>query len=147
LMNNAVGYGCAYCFNSDYNKRKNELPKTGPLETRIIFSSGTSIVFSPDVVLNLINNKDKIDMEKIDDASIGEFIMNEMPDVELKPVVTNIPSSGFYIVPNVEGDSEKIKDLIKNNQIIFFRNHNGNRELDTKQMALIIEHLNKESRD
>lgn len=136
LKNNAVQYGCALCWNMEYNKRKQDLP-----ENTIIFSSGTSIIFSPDVVINLINNKDKIDMGKIDDASIGEFIQNEMPDVEMQPVLKNTPNSGFHFVPNLEEDREKIKNLIKDNKIIFFRNHNGNRELDANQMAIIIDVL------
>jgi hypothetical protein len=140
LRKNAVGYGCALCWNMEYNKRKQDLP-----ENTIIFSSGTSIIFSPDVLLNIINNKDKIDMGKIDDASIGEFVQNEMPEVEMQPVLKNTTNYGFHFVPNLNEDKEKIKGLIKDNKIIFFRNHNGNRELDANQMRIIIEVLNEDA--
>jgi len=140
LRKNAVGYGCALCWNMEYNKRKQDLPKN-----TIIFSSGTAIIFSQDVIMNIINNKDKIDMGKIDDASIGEFVQNEMPEVEMQPVLKNTTNYGFHFVPNLDEDKEKIKGLIKDNKIIFFRNHNGNRELDANQMRIIIEVLNEGS--
>jgi len=139
LKNNAVGYGCALCWNMEYNKNKAALP-----ENTIIFSSGTSIIFSSDVVMNIINNKDKLDMMKIDDASIGEFIQNEMPEVEMQPVLKNTTNYGFHFVPDLKEDRDKIKDLIKDNKIIFFRNHNGNRELDANQMAIIVDVLTHE---
>jgi hypothetical protein len=124
----------------EYNKRKQDLP-----ENTIIFSSGTAIIFSPDVIMNIINNKDKIDMGKIDDASIGEFVQNEMPEVEMQPVLKNTTNYGFHFVPNLDENKEKINGLIKDNKIIFFRNHNGNRELDANQMRIIIEVLNEDA--
>jgi hypothetical protein len=140
LKNNAVGYGCALCWNMEYNNNKAALP-----ENTIIFSSGTSIIFSSDVVMNIINNKHKLDMMKIDDASIGEFIQNEMPEVEMQPVLKNVPNYGFHFVPDLKEDHDKIKDLIKDNKIIFFRNHNGNRELDANQMAIIVDVLTNDA--
>jgi hypothetical protein len=140
LQNNAVGYGCALCWNMEYNKNKAAIPAN-----TIIFSSGTSIIFSSDVVMNIINNKDKLDMGKIDDVSIGEFVQNEMPEVEMQPVLKNTTNYGFHFVPNLNEDREKIKALIQDNKIIFFRNHNGNRELDANQMAIIIDVLKRES--
>ena len=136
LKNNAVGYGCALCWNMEYNKNKAALP-----ENTIIFSSGTSIIFSSDVVMNIINNKDKLDMMKIDDASIGEFVQNEMPEVEMQPVLKNTKNYGFHFIPDLKEDRDKIKDLIQDNKIIFFRNNNGNRELDANQMAIIVDIL------
>jgi hypothetical protein len=136
LKNNAVGYGCALCWNMEYNKNKAALP-----ENAIIFSSGTSIIFSSDVVMNIIHNKNKLDMMKIDDASIGEFVQNEMPEVEMQPVLKNTKNYGFHFVPDFKEDRDKIKELIRDNKIIFFRNHNGNRELDANQMAIIVDVL------
>jgi hypothetical protein len=140
LKNNAVGYGCALCWNMEYNKNKAALP-----ENTIIFSSGTSIIFSPDVVMNIINNKDKLDMMKIDDASIGEFVQNEMPEVEMQPVLKNTKNYGFHFVPDLKEDRDKIKELIQDNKIIFFRNHNGDRELDANQMAIIVDILSNDA--
>jgi len=139
LRNNAVGYGCALCWNMEYNNRKHELP-----ENLVIFSSGTSIIFSTDVLMNMLNNKDKIDMGLIDDVSIGKFVQNEMPEVEMQPVLKTTTNFGFHFVPNFDEDREKIRELIKDNKIIFFRNHNGNRELDANQMRIIIDILEKE---
>jgi hypothetical protein len=136
LKMNSVQYGCALCFNVEFNKGKTHLP-----ENQFIFSSGTSIIFSPDVVLNIINNKDKLDKMQIDDVSIGKFIQNEMPEVEMQPVLKNTKEHGFYFVPDLKEDRDKIKDLIRDNKIIFFRNRSENRELDTNQMAIIVDIL------
>lgn len=140
LKNNAVGYGCALCWNMEYNKNKAALP-----ENTIIFSSGTSIIFSSDVVMNIINNKDKLDMMKIDDASIGEFVQNEMPEIEMQPVLKNTKNYGFHFIPDLKEDRDKIKELIQDNKIIFFRNHNGDRELDANQMAIIVDILSNDA--
>jgi hypothetical protein len=140
LKNNAVGYGCALCWNMEYNKNKAALP-----ENTIIFSSGTSIIFSSDVVMNIINNKNKLDMMKIDDASIGEFVQNEMQEIEMQPVLKNTKNYGFHFVPDLKEDRDKIKELIQDNKIIFFRNHNGNRELDANQMAIIVDILSTDA--
>jgi hypothetical protein len=124
LRHNAVQYGCALCFGKE-------------------FSSGTSMIFSPEIILNLINNKDKIDKNVIDDLSIGHYITKEMPEVELQPVLKNEPEHGFHYIPNLGADQTKIRALLNNNKIIFFRNHNGDRELDAKQMKIIVDVLDE----
>jgi hypothetical protein len=137
LRENPIDYGCAVCFSIEYNKKKNELP-----ENQYIFSSGTSIIFTPEVALNIINNKDKLDKELIDDVSIGKFIQIEMPDIEMKSVMNNIPNNGFLFVPSLN-DREQIKQLVHDDNIVIFRNNNGNRELDADQMNTIVELLNE----
>jgi hypothetical protein len=140
LKNNAVGYGCALCWNMEHDNNKTLHPYSP-----IIFSSGTSIIFSSDVVMNIINNKNKLDMQKIDDLSIGEFVEKEMPEVKLQPVLKNTKNFGFHFVPDLKEDRDKIKELIQDNKIIFFRNHNGDRELDANQMAIIVEILSNDA--
>jgi hypothetical protein len=139
LKNNAVKYGCALCWNMEHDN------KTVHPYSPIIFSSGTSIIFSSDVVMNIINNKNKLDMQKIDDLSIGEFVENEMPEVKLQPVLKNTKNFGFHFVPDLKEDRDKIKELIQDNKIIFFRNHNGDRELDANQMAIIVDVLSTDA--
>jgi hypothetical protein len=126
LSNNSVDYGCALCF--DLNN-KDGVP----------FSSGTSIIISSHVAMNMIQNKDKINMKDVDDVGTGTFIKNEMPQIEMKPVLKDVPNYGFYFINNMEEDREKIKKFINDNKIVFFRNNNGgDRKLDISQMKIII---------
>lgn len=122
LQKHAIDYGCALCFGDQ-------------------FSSGTSIIFSSDVVLNIIKKQEKLDKGVIDDVSIGNFIHSEMPEVKMKPVLNDLPEHGFYFVPKLEEQKVNVDDLIKDNKIIFFRNHNGDRELDANQMKQIVDAL------
>jgi hypothetical protein len=133
LKQNSVDYGCALCF--DLNNREGQP-----------FSSGTSIIIASDVAMYMINNKDKINMTDIDDVGIGVFIKNEMPQIEMKAVFKDNPNYGFYFISNMEEDREKIKKFMKENKVVFYRNHNGgDRKLDVKQMKIIIDILNEES--
>jgi hypothetical protein len=91
---------------------------------------------------NIVNKKDKVDFSTIDDVAIGKFVMNEMPEIKMKPIFDNIPDNGFYSVPNFNADKDKIRNFIENNKIIFFRNRNDeDRNIDPKQIDIIIEIL------
>jgi len=125
LKKNPVDYGCALCFDQE------DIP----------FSSGTSIVLSSKVVNYMIENKDKLDMVIIDDVSIGKFIRKEMPEIVMTPVLKDTAAQGFYFVK----EEDNIKELIKNNRPVFFRNHNGDRTIDVRQMENIIHVLNENS--
>jgi hypothetical protein len=135
LKRNSVDYGCALCFGMEHVNNKGAVPP----ET--IFSSGTSIVLSQKAALNLIDNKEHVDKTIIDDVSIGKFVNQKMPEIDMKPVVHDRKDNGFLFVPNVEANKEKLKTLISNNNFIFFRNNNGDRDNDAKQMEVIVEHL------
>ena len=131
LSNNPVDYGCGLCY--DLNNKDGQP-----------FSSGTSIIISSDVAMNMINNKDKINMKDIDDIGTGIYIKNEMPHIEMKPVLKDIPKYGFYFINNMGEDRVKIKQFIDDNEIVFFRNNNGGeRKVDINQMKIIIDILNE----
>lgn len=129
LKINPVDYGCSLCFGLENTETKT-------------FSSGTSIILSSKVVKNIVQNKKMIDMNIIDDVSIGNFVLNNIPNVKLKPVLNSFENNGFYIVPNYE-NNEKIYELIENNDIVIFRNRNENRKNDAEQMKQIVELLEK----
>jgi len=139
LKNNPVDYGCSLCFGLE-NTQQNHSETDKETET---FSSGTSIILSSNVVKNIVQNKTMIDMDIIDDVSIGNFILNNMPNVKLLPVLKSFKNNGFFIVPNYENNKEKMYELIENNQIVIFRNRNDNREQDADQMKQIVDLLEK----
>jgi len=126
LKNNPVQYACALCFRGD-----------------VKYSSGTTITLSSSVVSKLVENKEKIDYSIIDDMSIGKFIMKNMPDIKMDELFQDIPNNGFYMIPDLSSDKEKIKNFMKDKEIVFFRNRdaNENRELDANQMGLIVDIL------
>ena len=126
LENKSVDYGCALCF---YGERP--------------FSSGTSIILSPKMVENLINNKTDIVYDTIDDVEIGNFISKFHTDVSMKPVLTSLANNGFYFTPNMNSDQEKINEYILQNEIVFYRNRNDDddRVLDANQMEIIINNI------
>lgn len=131
LMLNSVDYGCSLCHEPGW-------------EGKYPFSSGTSIILSPDIFLKILENKQYVDETVIDDVSIGKLIIEKLGDIKIKPVFEKIPNHGFYFVPNFEGNSDKIKEyIIENDPIIFYRNHNGDRDLDSKQMKIIVDILNE----
>jgi len=123
---NPVQYACALCFRGD-----------------VKYSSGTTITLSSSVVSTIIENKEKIDYSIIDDMSIGKFIMKNMPDVKMDELFPDIPNNGFYMIPDLSADKEKIKNFMKGKEIVFFRNRdaNENRLLDANQMDLIVDIL------
>ena len=126
FKHNTVKYGCTLCTDA------NNIP----------FSSGTSIIFSPDIITNIVNNKNKLDYSTIDDVSIGNFIQKHMPEIKMEPILSNLPNNGFYSVPNLDNDKNKILDLVQDNKIAIFRNRNDdNREIDVKQMNTIVDLL------
>lgn len=124
LEKNSVDYGCALCWYSD-----------SP------YSSGTSIILSPRMVNNIIDNKTVIDYDVIDDVSIGKFISTYNNDISMKPVMKSLDNNGFYFTPNMNSDKTRLTEYIAQNEIVFYRNHNGDRELDANQMEIIVDNI------
>jgi len=100
------------------------------------YASGTSIIFSKSTLTDLLNYKDNIKKNLIDDVAIGVFA-KEYLDVEPKYV----PESRFISLPDENGDATKIIDLIKDKDYIFYRNRQPDRATDVAQMKIIIEYL------
>jgi hypothetical protein len=135
LKNNRVDYGCALCFGIE---KYEETDKVLPPE---IFSSGTSIILSGKLALNIIENEKYADKTIIDDVSIGKLIFEKFPKIKMKQIFSDEPQNNFYFFPNLNGDVNKIKEFMKEKKIVFFRNHNGDREIDYKQVEIIIQIL------
>jgi hypothetical protein len=136
LQINPVQYGCGLCWGIEHVGKKEHLGN--------IYSSGTSIILSSETVVRILENKEFIDETVIDDVSIGKLIAKKLPDVEMKNVFKNVPNNGFAFVPNFNKETENTLNQFmdeKSDQIVFYRNHNGDRELDVSQMTQIIDYL------
>ena len=141
LRVNPIQYGCGLCWGIE-NADKPEKDRGH------IYSSGTSIILSSATVSRILENKQFMDETVIDDVSIGELISKKMPDVKMKPVFKNVPNNGFAFVPNFNNQTKSGNTLNRfldenSDQIVFYRNHNGDRELDVLQMTQIIDYLDK----
>jgi len=133
LIENRTDYGCSLCWGVD---------ATHPIASEnTIYSSGTSMIFSSNMLLKILQNKEFVDETLIDDVSIGKLITERIPDVELKPVFKNEKNHGFHIVPDMKKDRNKIINFTKDPSIVFFRNNNEDREVDVHQMDIIVKTL------
>lgn len=136
LKINPVQYGCGLCWGIE------NVGKTTDIGN--IYSSGTSIILSSATVARILENKQFIDETVIDDVSIGNLISKKLPDVEMEPVLKHVPNNGFAFVPNFKKESGNTLNRFMDEtsgQIVFYRNHNGDRELDVSQMTQIIDYL------
>jgi hypothetical protein len=82
----------------------------------------------------LLNNKNLLETDKIDDVAIRLFFSKHYPNIKLE----NIFDDRYLFVPDMEGNYEKIKELIMNKNYIFYRNRNNNRDIDPIQLKQII---------
>jgi hypothetical protein len=102
-----------------------------------IYASGTSIIFSKNTLREFLNKKQYIRKDLIDDVSIGILMHDYLPNIRQH----YIPENKFIFIPDVNGDSSKIIDIIENESYIFYRNRQPDRKTDIKQMAIIIDYL------
>lgn len=110
-------------------------PRVGIHNTSLfgtIFASGISITLSNDTVKYLINNKDKLRHDIVDDVSIGLLFQTYNPTIlnEGKQYI----SSDLY-TNTITSKNTNINDYI------FFRNKSSNRIVDIQIMDLIVKKL------
>lgn len=96
-----------------------------------IYASGISITFSNDTIKYLINNKEKLRHDIVDDVSIGLFFQKYNPTILKKG--KQFISTELYT--NTVTKNTNINDYI------FFRNKCSNRTVDIKIMDLIVKNL------
>jgi len=96
-----------------------------------IYASGISITLSNDMVKYLINNKDKLRHDIVDDVSIGLFFKTYNPTILNEG--NQYMSSELYT--NAVTQNTNINDYI------FFRNKSSNRMVDIQIMDLIVKNL------
>lgn len=96
-----------------------------------IYASGISITLSNDTVKYLINNKDKLRYDIVDDISIGLFFQTHNPLILKKGI--KYMSSNLY--------TNAVTKNTNINNYIFFRNKSSNRMVDIQIMNLIVKKL------
>lgn len=106
------------------------------------YIEGTSIIFTPLAVKHIIDNIHLIRTDLIDDLAFAIFIREHRPDVN----VQNLPSKKYMFVPcffeNNAINVKAIREMVFNNEIIFYRNKCCNkRKIDVIQMNIIKESL------
>jgi len=111
--------------------------KNHPDLENLVYASGTSILFSRNVLKEFLNKKQHIRTDLIDDVSIGVLIRDHLPNITQH----YIPENRFIFIPDENGDRSKIVDIIKDKSYIFYRNRQSDRKIDVKQMEIIIEYL------
>ena len=87
------------------------------------YASGTSIILSNDVAKHMVQNKDNIRHDIVDDVSIGIYIKDYLPD-------------SYYDKCPLFLENINEKDNV-DSRGVFFRNRTENRDLDADQMEMI----------
>ena len=99
------------------------------------FASGTSIILSSKLVKRILENKQHIQYDLIDDVAIGVLIHDYFSDI--------IPvdfSKYFIALDNHNGHEPSIKSQISNPTHIFYRNRaSDTRNIDVIQMKTILD--------
>jgi len=113
--------------------------KNHPDLENLVYASGTSILFSKSVLKEFLNKKQHIRKDLIDDVSIGLLMRDHLPNINQH----YIPENRFLFIPDVNGDSSKIIDVIRDKSYIFYRNRQPDRKTDVTQMEIIIDYLQK----
>jgi hypothetical protein len=110
-------------------------PRVGIHDTSLfgtIFASGISITFSNDTVKYLINNKEKLRHDIVDDVSIGLFFQKNNPTI--------LNEGKQYLSTELYTNTATNK-IVNVHDYIFFRNKCSNRTVDIKIMDLIVKKL------
>ena len=98
------------------------------------YPAGTAIILSKNIMKQLLDNKNLLETDIIDDVAIGLFFSKYYPNIKLE----NIFDGRYLFVPDMEGNYEKNKEVIMNKNYIFYRNKNNNRDIDLIQLKQII---------
>lgn len=97
------------------------------------YASGTSIILSSETALKMIEMQDKFNYNVIDDVSIGLFIKDNLPDIQINSI-----SDSFVFTDNINISDLK---LIDNSKYIFYRNRSNDRNNDIQKMTIITNNL------
>jgi hypothetical protein len=98
------------------------------------YASGTSIILSNNLMHRILENKDNINYDLIDDVSIGVFIKQQFPDIT--PVGFD---DYYYSAANFNGNEQELINSFDSSRHIFYRNRcDDNRTVDVDQMHTIL---------
>ena len=104
-----------------------------------LFAQGTSIILTNEAANFLLENKDLLKYDIVDDVSIGIFMKENRKDF----LPEEIDKKYYVIMPcflyQIDNKYENIKSHYENRNIIFYRNkHINDRNLDFMQMNILI---------
>jgi len=109
-----------------------------------LFSSGTSIILTNSAVKFLLEKAHLLKYDIVDDVSIAILIKENKEDI----IPKEIDKQYFINMPcflyQIDDPYENIKSHYENKNVIFYRNkHGNNRNIDLKQMNILIDLLLK----
>jgi hypothetical protein len=106
-----------------------------------MYISGICIILSRKQVKRMIERRDLIHRNLVDDVAIGVYFQEHVP--EIRPYGFD---DYFIKVPDTKGDRDRMNEIVMNKRNIFFRNkHMNNRRIDIEQMRYIVERLNRQN--
>jgi len=133
LMNKPIDYGGGIMWDLQWLH-----PESGIIDKthwNKKFASGTSIILSSKLVKRILENKQHIQYNLIDDVAIGVLIHDYFSDI--MPVDF---SKYFIALDNHNGHEPSIKSQISNMTHIFYRNRSSDtRNVDVIQMKVILD--------
>lgn len=101
---------------------------------RTNFPSGTAMILSKPILVELVDKKDQIDYNFIDDLEIGHVIEKEFPSLPFYSF------QHYFVYVNEKTDMNQLDY----ENIIFYRNKSGDRKHDIQNMKKIVRHLSQE---
>lgn len=134
LTKNPLEYGSGFIFNLQWI----DVPYgiTDKTHWGTLYGSGTSIMFSSKLLKKLLQHKEAVPMEVIDDVAMGVWVKRVAPEV-----VPKCHLNYFYCTPEKKSD---IASELNVANTIFYRNRcSEDRSADVKNMKIIIDKINK----
>lgn len=103
----------------------------------INFAQGTCIIFTPNIVKYIINNKNIIDYSIVDDVSLAILLKN---NINIEPF-SICDYNEYYCIPDIKNNYTLLSSMINSYNIIVYRNKNNDRNIDVSQMDMIVNML------
>lgn len=132
-------YGGGHCKNLNWISISDGIVNQNWCNT--IFSNGTSIIFTKNAIIDIINNKNIIKYDIIDDVSLSIFVREFKPGYIPEEIKHNLH---YCHVPFFLNNNNLCNNIINNKNYIFYRNkclNKGNRNIDLQQMRIIVKSI------
>ena len=134
LHQHPLDYGAGFIFNLQWLDQAYGI--TDHKYWGTLYGTGTSIMFSSKLMKKLLQHKHHVPMEVIDDVALGVWVKRTDPKV-----VPQCHLNYFYCTPDINMDITR--DLNIPNTIFYRNRSSENRQVDIKNMKLIIDKINE----
>lgn len=125
LLNQHINYSPPFEYGGNLLVLKWLDPKSGIIDNRykgICFMSGCCIILSKNIVKLIVDNKNNINYNLIDDVTIGHFIKNHKPNAKIKKInkqfIENVSSSSQHHIIYRNKRRDRMNDVIAMRNII-----------------------------